>query len=76
MDVSKSDVSHSDSRLSIAFLEKRVKHAAWASAIRLVLLLRTNVDVPPDRLNDFHVLIEDVFDDTVTVISRISLHID
>ena len=76
VDILKSDVSDCDSRLSVAASQQGVEHAAWAGAVWLVLLLRANVDVPPDGLNDSHVFIEDVLDDSIANMAWVGLNID
>lgn len=73
-DVSKNNVVHVNVRLSFATTE-RVEHATGTSATRLFLLLRTNVNIPPDREVNGHVLVEDVLDLTRTG-SRVSLDVD
>lgn len=47
--VAQGDVLHSNKSLSLALLEDWVEHAPWTVSIRLFLLLRTDVDTPPDR---------------------------
>ena len=43
----------------LAWLE-RVEQAAWASSMRLVLLLRTDVNGPPNRFMHHDILVVDV----------------
>ena len=62
-DISQGNVSYSDQRLRLTtMLVKRVDHAAGTIATGLLLLLRTNVDVPPDREVDLDVLVHNIGD--------------
>ena len=61
LQVSNSNVVDRDQGLGGAVPE-RIGHAAWASAVRLLHLLRADVDVPPHREVDLDVLVEDVGD--------------
>ena len=51
-----------DQRLSVAFSSKRIEHASGAATIRFFLLLRTDVDRPPDRVVNLQVLVVNVGD--------------
>lgn len=62
-------------RLSWAGLEW-VSHAASTSAIRLFLLLRTNVNAVPDWVMDVNVLIKNIFDLSCASITWIRLDIN
>ena len=61
--VPESDVLNIDQWLSLAS-SKWVEHASWTSSIWLLLLLRSDVDRPPDWMVDCHVFVEDVRDAT------------
>ena len=61
-DVIQSDVVHVDERLRLTTTE-RVEHATRSiMATRLLLLLWTNIDSPPDRLMNLDVVVGDVSD--------------
>ena len=64
-EVSQRDALNSDQGLScacrIAACE-RIEHASGTSTTRLFLLLRADVDVPPNRVVDGDVLISDIRD--------------
>ena len=47
--IAQGDVLYGDKSLGLALLEDWVEHATWAVSIGLLLLLRTDVDTPPDR---------------------------
>ena len=55
------NVSEIDQRLGIT-RSQRVQHASRTAATRLLLLLRTNVDGPPDGMVDLDVVVGDVLD--------------
>jgi len=59
-DVAKGDVCHGNERLSFALFIERVKHAAGATSIRLLLLLRPDVYIPPDGVVNHNVLVHNV----------------
>lgn len=62
-DVVKLDVFHSDKGLgctSCIAASKRVKHTSWTSTTRLLLLLRTNIDVPPDWVVNYNVSVGNI----------------
>ena len=46
--VLESDVPDGHTGLGVALLDQWVEHAAWAATVGLLLLLRTNVDGPPN----------------------------
>jgi len=60
-DVSENNVVHIDQRLSLTCSE-RIEHASRTSTTGLLLLLGSNVDVPPNWEVDGNVLIQDVLD--------------
>jgi hypothetical protein len=64
-----------DSWLSLAstLWIKWIEHASWTSLIWLFLLLRAEIDRPPYRLMHRDVLVKNVVDKTVSILSRISL---
>ena len=62
--------------MSLALFEERIEHTSWTITIRLVLLLRPNVDTPPYWSSNSHIFIENVLNDPVSTISRVSLDID
>jgi len=63
--------------LSRASLVERIKHAAWTGASSwLLLLLRTDVDAPPDWVRDINVLVGNVSNFTRACISWISFDIN
>lgn len=61
---------------------QRVKHASGTAPVRLFLLLRSHVDIPPERPLNFDIFIQYVLDYAPTpghhtrCHSRITLHID
>lgn len=77
-DIFEGDVAHGDSWLRGAstLLVERVEHAAWAVPVRLLHLLRTDIDGPPDWPVHREVLVEDVLDKATPLISRIRFHVD
>ena len=76
VNVAESDVSDSDSWLSVALLHERVEHAAWAATVWLLLLLRSNVDGPPKRSLYSESIIEDVLNQAVAISSWVCLYVD
>ena len=57
-------------------LEDWIEHAAWATSIGLFLLLRTDVDTPPDRHVYLKIFIENVCDLSVSIVTWVGLDID
>jgi len=57
--IAQCDVMNIDERLGLAG-NQRVKHAARATATRLMLLLWANVNGPPDRTVDHDVVVKDI----------------
>lgn len=75
--ISESDVGDGDAWLSWASLVERVKHAAWTGASSwLLLLLRTDVDSPPDWVGDIDVFVGNVPDFTRAGISWVSFDVN
>lgn len=74
--VSQGNVMHCDAWLSLTFLDDWVEHAAWTATVWLLLLLRSNVYVPPDGLKDPQVLIKNVFNDTIAIVAWVRLDVD
>ena len=62
-DVIQGDVVERNERLGRTVTE-RIEHTAWTFTARLLLLLGTDVDSPPDWLVDFNVLISNTSDFT------------
>lgn len=62
-DVAKGDVFETNEVVRLTWYQ-RVQKASWTRISttfpRLILLLRTDVDCPPDRLENFKIVIEDV----------------
>ena len=57
------DVLDSDQRLSktgCITSSQRIEHAPWATTTGLLLLLWADVDIPPERVVDYNVAINDV----------------
>lgn len=75
-DVFEGDILDRNSWLSLAIRIQRVEHATWAFACGLLLLLGTNVDTPPERGIDVHVLEGNILDHSITIVSRIRFNID
>lgn len=73
--VAKSDVANCNKGLSLALLNNRVKHATWTIAIWLLLLLRSDINAPPNRHTHLDVFIEDVLYNSSANIARICLNI-
>lgn len=73
-----SNISNVYSRLCLtsAFGIERVKHAARTSFIWLFLLLRAQIDRPPDGLVHSNVLVKNSIDNAISVVARIRLEID
>ena len=63
LDVTKSDIGDCDERLRLTG-RKRVKHTTRSRAIRLLLLLRTDVDGPPNSTFRIDVFIGNTSDFT------------
>ncbi len=62
-DVAKLDIFHSDKRLGCACritTFKGIEHATWATTAGLLLLLWSDVDVPPDGVVDHDIGVGDV----------------
>ena len=76
--VSKSDVMESDTRLSCtgSMFIKRIQHATRTISIRLLHLLRANIYRPPKWSIHGHVLIDDILNKTISLVSRVSFHIN
>ena len=60
-DVTECYICNGDKRLSFT-ATKWIEHAPISYSIRLLLLLGSNVDTPPQRVVDFNVLIGNVGD--------------
>lgn len=71
------DVGYIDPRLGLAgsFGIEGIQHAARSSFVWLFLLLRAEVKRPPNGLMHRDVLIKDVIDDSISVLSRIGLYV-
>lgn len=69
-----SDVTDVNGGLSVA-ATKRISHAAGATTIRLLHLLRTDINVPPDGEMDIDVLIQNV-GNLAGASSWVSLHVN
>ena len=63
LDVAKSDISDGDERLCLT-RRQRVKHASRSRAVGLLLLLRTDVDGPPNGTFGVDVFIGNISDFT------------
>ena len=75
--VLKRNVAESNSWLSFAnSLAKRIKHAAWAITIRLLHLLRTDIDAPPNGSVHCEIFEVKILKDSCSLVSRIRLHIN
>ncbi len=61
--IAESDVPNSYLGLSSTLFNKRVEHAPRTAAIWLFLLLRADVDAPPEWSGNFYSIIKDVFND-------------
>jgi hypothetical protein len=61
--VVKFDIAHGDEwlRRTISIASTQwIDHASWTPTTGLLLLLRTNVDIPPNRIVNFDVSICDI----------------
>ena len=76
LDVSQSEISHCYSWLSLAILQDRVEHAAWTSTTWLSHLLRSYVDCKPNWSIHGDILIQDVFNDSISIITWVALDVD
>jgi len=70
-------VANVDSGLGLASSPriKRIEHTTRASSVGLLLLLRTKVDCPPNRLMHRYVFVKDILNDSGTIIARICLNV-
>ena len=62
LNIRQGDVVYIDQRLSVAFSSERIEHASGTATIGFFLLLRTDVDRPPDRVVNLQVLVVNVGD--------------
>lgn len=76
IDVAESNVSNCDTGLGETVLVKRIEHAAWATTVRLLLLLGPDVYGPPERSLDLESIIENILDDTIPIDPWVCLDID
>lgn len=82
LNIRQGDVVYIDQRLSGAISSKRIEHTSGTTTIGFFLLLRTDVDRPPDRVVNLQVLVVNVGDFAAGAgkhgrgSSRVSLDVD
>ncbi len=78
LNVLKGDIPHSHSRLGRtgALLVEGVQHAPRAVPVRLLHLLRTNVNSPPDRPVHRKITVVNILNEPSPLVPRVSLDVD
>lgn len=76
--ISESYVSNGHIRICLALLAGQwiQKRTSRTSAMRLMLLLRANVDRPPGCFIDFNIFIENILDESFSIIARIRFDVN